>query len=411
MARSLPMRTPQQHQYELEREGRDRLVRGLDAAQQHGIGVRHDGLRAAREPEPESCLAGRVADTFVGLAVRVGDRCERPRSGVLELCTSGRHRPREGGFVERREEVVAQRVEAHVEAALDELAHVLGAQARIMRVGPEAPREPLSYLVSLLRAHGLDALSDLVNVSTLDGELELRIHCTLEALPPERMRPVEGRPTEEEGRRGPRAPQNGPRQPHVRDEVVVEREGDRKALAAPARRDCALDVLGGHETVARAEVPELGLEDGCVVRPHELIYRVASLRCERVVDEHHPRPPRRKAKHGRKGACEGQQEERAETPHAVIYASAGSFSKSIQAGAGLAQASSVACMSWQRYDLFEVAEALPHRVVLVRVRLPVDGTTKPRLEPAQAMTGTREVVRVQVRRDHVGNPHRAHLRQ
>ena len=95
-------------------------------------------------------------------------------------------------------------------------------------------------------------------------DVETAVDGTLEALPPERVRPIERRAAEEERRRRAGDAQCGQRGLHVRREVVVEGESQRKALATTTRTHGTEQLSCGHQAVPPANVSELRLEQ-CVV--------------------------------------------------------------------------------------------------------------------------------------------------
>lgn len=309
------MRPTQQRTSQLDGETHVRPEGRLDPTEEQRVGERHHRLVPAGEPEVEAGRLRRTSDPLVGPPVRVGDRGERFPSHAFQLAASLGERTSQRRIVEPRESVVSQRVKAEIEQRIDQLGHILQAESDIFRhvFGPRY--EPFLDTVTLFDAHRLDASGDLVNALSLDGKGDAFVEGVLQALPPEGMRLVEGRPAQKERGRSAKSSQERGREPHVRSEVVVECDSDREALPASPLEDRLDELLGSYQAVRGAEVQDVGFEACDRVRGDELARGIPRTLGEPVVHECDPRSPTGRAQQKNEDARERMEDERASEAH------------------------------------------------------------------------------------------------
>jgi hypothetical protein len=110
----------------------------------------------ARETHHESGRPGRRRDALIGPTVRVGDRPERLPDDVLELTTTDVHGALERLVRERRELVVAARMEADLRSRVDEPAQQFGSQAAVGGIGTDELRQFQVELIAHMGRQILD---------------------------------------------------------------------------------------------------------------------------------------------------------------------------------------------------------------------------------------------------------------
>jgi CelD/BcsL family acetyltransferase involved in cellulose biosynthesis len=227
--------------------------------------------------------------------VRVADDVDRRAGRFFQLLPAAFHRVGELIVRERRQGVVAIRVEADGHARLGERPHLRSPDPGVVGIAACGLEQPLGGRVALLRGHQLQRQAKVVQRGRLararrsgDDRREVgnaRVERPLETLEVERERAIEGRTAEEERCRRAGIAQDRERDRRVTREVVVEGDRDREPPAASPRSCHLLETVGGHDLVVPEHVANLALEDLRFVRRHELTLRIARPLLHTVVHE------------------------------------------------------------------------------------------------------------------------------